>query len=117
MHALGLPVIAIDDLYRDETGHSPDIYRRPSLDGPKSAQREILPRFLDEDVTFGILVFASLAANLGIPMPLTDAVIDILSVAEGRDLAAGGRTAETLGLRDLTAFEIASYLESGIRTH
>jgi opine dehydrogenase len=115
MRALGLPAFRIDDLYQDETGRSPDIYRRQSPDGPRSAQREILPRFIDEDVSFGILIFSSLAANLGVPMPFTDAILSLLSVAEGRDLTAGGRTVERLGLAGLGPDQIDAYLQTGTR--
>jgi len=110
--ALGLEPISIDDLYR-ENGSGPHIYR--SSGEPFGLRDRIWPRYVDEDTPFGTVMFSSLGRQLGVPTPVSDAVNTLLSLLEGRDFAAEGRTVETLGLSGMSAQEIQEFLVSGDR--
>jgi opine dehydrogenase len=70
-------------------------------------------RWLTEDVPFGLVTWASLAAQVGVPTPVMDALTVLASAALGRDCRAGGRTAADLGLAGLDPAAIRSYLEAG----
>jgi opine dehydrogenase len=64
-------------------------------------------RYLTEDVPYGMVFMSELARQVGVPTPTIDAVIQIASVALGRDFRAEGpRTPETLGLGDLSPEEL-----------
>jgi len=108
--ALGLEPISIDDLYR-ETGSGPEVYRRHGE--PFGLRDRIWPRYIDEDTPYGTVMLSSLGRQLGIPMPVCDAINTLLSVLEGTDFAAAGRTAEVLGLDGKSAHEITRFLAEG----
>ena len=72
----------------------------------RSVWREKLPfehRYLVEDAGMGLVLWSSLGSALGVPTPLSDALIALASAVLGRDLRAGGRTLESLGLGGLDA--------------
>jgi opine dehydrogenase len=58
-------------------------------------------------------MLASLGRQLGVPMPVCEAVNTLLGVVEGADFRAGGRTAETLGLAGMSAEQVRHYLFHG----
>jgi len=60
-------------------------------------------RYLTEDVEIGLVLWSSLGRALGVPTPLSDAFIELAGSVLGRDLRAGGRTLESLGLAGLDA--------------
>lgn len=70
-------------------------------------------RYFTEDVPYGLVPIASLAESLGIPVPMTRALIDLAGAACGRNFWAEGRTIDRLGLRAMTARDIAAYVEGG----
>ena len=49
------------------------------------AQRELDHRYLTEDVGYSLVFLADLAARIGVPTPVIDAVIPITSVVLARD--------------------------------
>jgi opine dehydrogenase len=72
----------------------------------KSVWREPLGfdhRYLVEDVEIGLVLWSSLGGALGVPTPLSDAFVALAGAVLGRDLRAGGRTLESLGLAGLDA--------------
>ncbi|GGC84041.1 hypothetical protein GCM10011512_08530 [Tersicoccus solisilvae] len=69
-------------------------YGRQGFPEPDSIQH----RYFTEDVPFGLLTWSSIASEIGVSMPLTDAFVRISAVLCGRDWALDGRTATTLGL-------------------
>ncbi|MEU5524894.1 NAD/NADP octopine/nopaline dehydrogenase family protein [Streptomyces sp. NPDC047860] len=69
-------------------------YGRQSFPEPDSVNH----RYFTEDVPFGLVVWSSLAAQIGLSMPLTDSFIALSNTLCGRDFVAEGRTAESLGL-------------------
>jgi opine dehydrogenase len=110
--ALGLEPISIDDLYR-ENGSGPHIYRHSGE--PFGLRDRIWPRYVEEDTPFGTVMLSSLGHQVGVATPVSDATNVLLSLLEGRDFAAEGRTVETLGLSGMSADEIGEFLISGDR--
>jgi opine dehydrogenase len=108
--ALGLEPISIDDLYR-ETGSGPEVYRRRGE--PFGLRDRIWPRYIEEDTPYGTVMLSSLGNQLGVPMPVCDAINTLLSVVEQTDFMSSGRTAEVLGLGGMSAPEITRFLADG----
>ena len=74
-----------------------------------AAQSQLDHRYLTEDVGYSLVFLSDLAARLGVPTPVMDAVIAIASVALARDFRAEGkRTVNTLGLDGLSAEQLAA---------
>lgn len=69
-------------------------YGRQAFPEPDS----VTHRYFTEDIPFGLVIWRSLAEQLGLSLPLTDSFIAVSSTLCGRDFAADGRTAESLGL-------------------
>ncbi|HEX6947117.1 MAG TPA: NAD/NADP octopine/nopaline dehydrogenase family protein [Acidimicrobiia bacterium] len=109
---LGLERRDIDSLYT-ELGSGPHIYRSPGE--PFGLKDRIWDRYIHEDTPFGTVMIASVGAQIGVPTPICDAVNHLLSVLEGVDFRATGRTAEALGLGGLDVEGIRTYLETGRR--
>jgi opine dehydrogenase len=110
--ALGLEPASIDELYA-ETGSGPEVYRRTGE--PFRLRDRIWPRYIHEDTPYGTVMLSSLGRQLGVPMPVSDAINTLLSVVEEADFRSLGRTAETLGLAGLDAEGITHYLHHGTR--
>jgi opine dehydrogenase len=108
--ALGLEPISVDDLYR-ETGSGPEVYRRRGE--PFGLRDRIWPRYIEEDTPYGTVMLSSLGNQLGVPMPVCDAINTLLSVVEQTDFMSSGRTAEVLGLGGMSAQEITRFLADG----
>lgn len=112
LSALGLEPTTIDDLYR-ETGSGPHVYR---VQGEPFALRDrIWPRYVEEDVPFGTVMFSSLGRLLSVPTPVCDGINHVLSVVEEKDYWRLGRTVDKLGLDGLSLNQINAYVESGVR--
>ena len=58
-------------------------------------------RYISEDVPQGLVMLEALAKSLNIPTPICTGLIEIASVALGRDLREEGRTPEKLGLENI----------------
>lgn len=69
-------------------------YGRQGFPEPDS----VTHRYFTEDVPFGLVIWSSLAAQIGLPMPLADSFVALSTTLCGQDFVAGGRTARTLGL-------------------
>jgi len=67
-------------------------------------------RYLTEDVEIGLVLWSSLGRELGVPTPLSDALIALAGTVLGRDLRATGRTLESLGLAGLDAAALRARL-------
>lgn len=110
--AYGLRPIAVDDLYR-EIGSTPDVYRKPGE--PFGLKDRIWPRYVDEDVPYGTVLISSLGALARVPTPVCDGINSILSVVEGKDYWATGRTTRSLGLEGMSVAQAREYVASGTR--
>ena len=107
---LGLEPISIDDLYR-ELGSGPHVYRVKGE--PFGLRDRIWPRYINEDTPYGTVMLSSLGKQLDVPMPVSDSINHLLSVLEGVDFYAQGRTVERLGLAGLNAAQMHQYLHDG----
>ncbi|GLV74501.1 NAD/NADP octopine/nopaline dehydrogenase family protein [Streptomyces hygroscopicus] len=69
-------------------------YGRQGFPEPDSIRH----RYFTEDIPFGLVIWSSLAAQIGLSLPLTDAFVALSGPLCGQDFVAGGRTARSLGL-------------------
>jgi opine dehydrogenase len=111
--AFGVRASSIDEVYV-EIGSGPHVYR--SQGEPFGLRDRIWPRYIDEDVPYGMVLISSLGDIAGVDTPLCDGITALLSVAEGRDLAAQGRTAARLGLGGMTRDDVCRTVEHGFQT-
>lgn len=58
-------------------------------------------RYISEDVPQGLVMLEALGTSLGIPTPITTALINIAGAALNRDLRAEGRTPDKLGIENI----------------
>ena len=73
------------------------------------AQSQLDHRYLTEDVGYSLVFLTDLAARLGVPTPVMDAVITIASVVLARDFRGEAkRTVSTLGLDGLSREQLAA---------
>jgi opine dehydrogenase len=77
--------------------------------GPASAKT----RYISEDIPIGMVLWASLGDQLGIPTPTARSLIQISSVIHDTDYRQAGRTMEKLGLEEMTVDELNRYLLEG----
>nr|WP_231974453.1 NAD/NADP octopine/nopaline dehydrogenase family protein [Pseudonocardia sp. HH130630-07] len=100
--AQGVPAVSFPDFLTRSYGVTEGTLseRIQSSYGPLDFPEPDSPshRYFTEDIPFSMVIWSSLAARIGCPMPLTDAVIDISAVLCGRDWQACARTAGSLGL-------------------
>ena len=66
-----------------------------------------------EDVPFGLVPMASLGQSLGLPMRVSQGVIDTAGALMGRDFMQEGRTVAALGLAGMAADGILRYVTGG----
>src|SRR3954454_227700 len=111
--ALGVPVlsepaIGMKQGYMLEHNYSTGYSTAPGFLGIK-AQSRLDHRYLTEDVGYGLVFLTDLAARLGVPTPVMEAVVTIASVVLARDFRAeGARPLTSLGLDGLSAAELAA---------
>lgn len=71
-------------------------------------------RHLTEDVPYGLVTYSSLGRMLGVPTPVTDAVITIAEGLLDRDFRSNGRTVQSMGIDPAwSAEQLKRYLHDG----
>jgi len=75
----------------------------------------VATRWLTEDVTYGLVTWAALAAAVGVETPIIDAVVTLASAVLGVDCRAEARTPADLGLADLGPEAMVAFLHTGAR--
>jgi opine dehydrogenase len=71
-------------------------------------------RHLTEDIPYGLVTFSSLGRLVGVPTPVSDAVITLAEGLLDRDFRAIGRTVESMGLSPKWSLaQLKRYLETG----
>lgn len=71
-------------------------------------------RYVREDVALGLAFLVSVCEWAGVACPVARGLLALGSAVLGRDLRAGGRTLENLGLARMTRDELSSVLYSGL---
>lgn len=62
---------------------------------------DIESRYITEDIPQGLVMLESLAQAKSVPVPVCMSLIELAGAALGRDLRAGGRTVEALGMDNI----------------
>jgi len=71
-------------------------------------------RHLTEDIPYGLVTYSSLGKMLGVPTPVTDAIITLAEVLLQKDFRGMGRTVETMGINpSWSPKKLAKYLLNG----
>jgi opine dehydrogenase len=77
--------------------------------GPFSAR----DRYITEDVPIGIVLMATMGRELGVKTPILDAIINVCSRINDTDYWKTGRTAESVGLKNLDLDALNIFLQDG----
>lgn len=85
-------------------------YGRQAFPEPDS----LTHRYFTEDIPFGLVTWNSLAKQIGLPLPLTDAFIRISGILCGADFEATGRTARVLGLEGSDPASVKAAFLNGV---
>src|SRR5215204_2315404 len=102
------PALGVRQGYMREENYSTGYSTAPGFLGI-GAQSRLDHRYLTEDVGYSLVFLTDLAASLGVPTPVMDAVIAITSVLLARDFRGEGkRTVSTLGLEGMSAGQLAA---------
>src|SRR3954454_19846200 len=102
------PALGVRQGYMREENYSTGYSTAPGFLGI-AAESRLDHRYLTEDVGYSLNFLADLAACLGVPTPVIDAVITIASVALDRDFRREAiRTLSTLGLDGMSPEELAA---------
>ncbi|MBU7007725.1 NAD/NADP-dependent octopine/nopaline dehydrogenase family protein [Phosphitispora fastidiosa] len=71
-------------------------------------------RYMTEDIACGLAFLVSVAEWAGIDVPVARGLLSLASAILGRDLLAGSRTLEGMGLRGLSGGEMKKLLTKGV---
>lgn len=95
----------------DGSNH-PELDEFRKLDGPTGMDH----RYVTEDAEYGVPLLVSLGLCVGVPTPISSALLAIAGTVNGRDYLALGRTLENLGLGDLSIGQLNDLLAIGRRS-
>jgi opine dehydrogenase len=70
-------------------------------------------RYIWEDIPTGLVPLAAIGELVGVSTPAINTIVDLASHLTGRDFWKEGRTAEWLGIDELSINELLSYVWSG----
>ena len=102
------PALGVRQGYMREENYSTGYSAAPGFEGI-GAQSQLDHRYLTEDVGYGLVFLADLAARLGVPTPVMEALITTASVVLARDFRdEGKRTLSTLGLDGMTREQLSA---------
>ena len=86
----------------------------PAYQGIK-APTSLNVRYLLEDIPTGLIPLISLGELSAVPTPVCHAIVELACAALSRNFWQEGRTAEKLGLTDMTKEELRNYLLHGTK--
>jgi opine dehydrogenase len=76
---------------------------------------KLATRHLEEDIPYGLVTYSSLGKVLGVPTPVTDAIITLSEELLQKDCWAIGRTVESMGIDPRWSIEtLKRYLRDGV---
>jgi opine dehydrogenase len=70
-------------------------------------------RYINEDVGYGLVPISAFGALAGVKTPTIDSLIQLASIATGKDFRTTGLTLEKMGLADCSRDELTKFLEQG----
>lgn len=70
-------------------------------------------RYVRDDIPFGIAPMASIGRQIGVPMPLTAALVDLWSILLAEDLWRAGNTTERMGIGEMTIAQLQRVVTDG----
>ncbi|RYF57711.1 MAG: hypothetical protein EOO27_14725 [Comamonadaceae bacterium] len=116
--ALGAKVSSYSEFLNDAYGVSEGTfverihqgYSRQSFPQPDSINH----RYFTEDIPFGLVIWQSLATEIGVTLPLVNSFITLSNSLCGRDFVADGRTVQSLGLEGADANSIRAAFTDGL---
>lgn len=116
--ALGAKVASFWDFLNDAYGVSEGTYVERIIQGygrqgfpePDS----VTHRYFTEDIPFGLVIWQSLATEIGLRSPLVDSFITVSNALCGRDFVADGRTVHSLGLEGADVDDIRAAFTDGL---
>ena len=116
--ALGIELSPVARAFSD-AGFGPKGDLQETINGSKMLTQLRAPgsldtRWLFEDAPYGLVSWASLGEQLGVPTPTIRAVIELCSIVLGVDSWSTGRTIARLGLNGLSRQEILEAAEGGL---
>ncbi|MFQ6109417.1 MAG: NAD/NADP octopine/nopaline dehydrogenase family protein [Candidatus Aminicenantales bacterium] len=108
--ALGIKAISARNwLYTAYSATGKDLYEaiqaNPGYLGIKAPDR-LHHRYIDEDVPMSLVPISSIGKMLGVKTPTIDAIIHLASIIRGKNFWENGRTAERLGIQDMSIRDI-----------
>ncbi len=109
-HKLGLNLLPVAEAFH-RAGFGPAGDLQTTINGSEMltalrAPGSLDTRWLLEDTPYGLVTWASIGEQIGVPTPAMRAVIELCSIVMGKDAWQTGRRAEHLGLTGLSAGEI-----------
>ena len=79
--------------------------------GPNS----ISNRYFTEDAPYGLVPWASIANQAGVPTPIIDSVINIYNIIHETDWRSLGNTVEKLGIAGMSVEQVSRYTKTGMK--
>lgn len=87
---------------------------RKSEHSDRYSSREAMERVLNEDICYSFIPLVQLGKLLGVSTPVTESMVELVSVMLDKDYWGRGVTLENMGLANLNKEEILSYVNKGV---
>jgi len=115
--ALGIRLPPINEAIY-ESGNGPKGSTWEALNGsavltPIKGPSDLRSRYLSEDIPYGLVTFASIAAQIGVETPIMSALIQLGMALMRRRPEDGCRTADRLGIRGMDAGQLLRTVTDG----
>jgi opine dehydrogenase len=110
----GGPHFPLRDHYTSERWMYGDAHRKLTDSGDWREHIDLhAHRYMTEDTVLGLAFLASCARFAGVKAPVAHGLLAVAGAILGRDLRAGPRTLQALGLASLTRAELQARLREG----
>lgn len=107
------PVTCVEQGYATSSDYF-ECYARGPVFSDFTSPNTLDHRYFHEDIGIGLVMFCSLGSLLGVPTPVSEAMVRLGSIISGIDyFAQGYRTLPSLGLDGLSVAEIKAYVQTG----
>ena len=117
--ALGLPAVSLVEWDRRQYGLPGgtlyEMMHGSVVHGSLKAPPSLNHRFLNEDVPYGLVPYASLGKTLGLALPVTELFVHLACLLRHTDFWSQGYNVEKLGLAGLNAEQMLKVVNEGWR--